>query len=70
MTRTIGSVFKYNGCAYTVEEDKSDKWEETCGECVLFGRSCRDFAGVFGECGSTERADKKDVHFKQYGVDW
>lgn len=70
MTRSIGSVFKYNGCAYVVMEDRSDKWTDSCGECVLDGCNCVNLAGVFGECDCTLRRDKKGVHFEQYGVDW
>lgn len=70
MTRSVGSVFKYNGCAYVVVEDKSDKWEDSCGECVLRGKCCADLVAIFGDCDCTLRRDKKPVHFKQYGVDW
>lgn len=70
MTRSIGNVFEYNGCAYVVVEDKSDTWEDSCGECVFRGEACVDLVGIAGDCDSTLRRDKKGVHFEQYGVDW
>lgn len=70
MTRSIGSVFKYNGCAYVVVESRSDKWGDSCNECVLDVCNCTNLAGVFGECESTLRRDKKEVHFEHFGVNW
>ena len=67
MMRSVGSVFKYNGRAYVVVENKSDAWEDGCGACAFCDSGCNGHRGFAGNCSCGLRVDNKSVHFEKKG---
>lgn len=70
MERPVGEVFFYYGHHYIVVPDSLD--EVGCKRCVVamvcrYGK--RD-TSVLGMCQGSLRADRKQVHFESFGVDF
>ena len=66
MEREVNSSFIYEHLTLKVVETSKNQY---CADCVFKNFECYepDISDWIGQCGSYERADKKDVHFIAIG---